>query len=125
MLRLRLILCETDQSDLQLQTKCPGADYRLPSELKSTTGPSSKGLTQVIGSDPDTEDAEARRQQAQIVSLLDRPLFVMRLSASNKEVKIAQLAKLDGEIRTFLEVVAGELDRRQNAVCSHVTVCHR
>ena len=70
---------------------------------------------------------EAKRLgwQAQSVSLLDRLLSVMRVPASNKESKLAELAHLDSKIRSFLEVILGELERRQTLTCVHVALCIR
>lgn len=53
----------------------------------------------------------------QSVSLLDRLLFVIRLTASNKETKLAELTELDSKARSFLEVVMSELEWRQTLIC--------
>lgn len=49
----------------------------------------------------------------------------MRLTASNKESKLAQLAELDSKIRSFLEVVMAELEWSQTLICSYVALCVR
>ena len=104
-LHLRLILWEMDQRDLQPQTEYPGPDCRLPSDLNPTArldskpGPHLQALNQVTLSRLDAADAGQFGRQAQSVSLLDRLLFVMRLTASNKETKLAELAELDSKVR--------------------------
>ena len=120
-----------DQRDLQPQTEYPGPDRRLPSDLKPTAGldsklgPNLQASNQISLSNLDAADAGQFRRQAQSVSLLDRLLFVMRLTASNKETKLAELAELDSKIRSFLEVLMGELEWRQTLICVHVALCHR
>lgn len=120
-----------DQRDLQPQTEYPGPNSPLPSdskpsvELDSEPGPNLQGLNQVTLSSLDAADAGQFGRQAQSISLLDRLLFVMRLTASNKETKLAELAELDGEVRSFLEVVMGELEWRQTLTCVLVALCIR
>ncbi|OCK73859.1 hypothetical protein K432DRAFT_430353 [Lepidopterella palustris CBS 459.81] len=130
----RLILCEMDQRDLQPQTEYPGPDCRLPSDLKPTAGLNSKpgpnlqALNQVTLSSlgaADAADAGQFGRQAQSVSLLDRLLFVMRLTANNKETKLAELAELDSKVRSFLQVVMGELEWSQAQSCVPVGLCVR
>lgn len=120
-----------DQRDLQPQTEYPGPNCRLPSDLKPTAGleskpgPNLQALNKVMLSSLDAADAGQFGRQAQLVSLLDRLLFVMRLVASNKETKLAELAELDSKIRSFLEVVIGELEWRQTLTCVLVALCVR
>lgn len=120
-----------DQRDLQLQTEYPGPDFRLPSELNPTVGldfkpgPNSQALIQVTLSSLDAADAGQFGRQAQSVSLLDRLLFVLRLTASNKETKLAELAQLDSKVRSFLEVLMGELEWRQTLICIPIALCFR
>ncbi|MCJ1389927.1 hypothetical protein MMC18_002784 [Xylographa bjoerkii] len=127
----RLILCEIDQKDLQPQTEYSSHDCQLPSDLKPTVGLDSKpgpilqALNQVTSSSLDAADTDQFGRQAQSVSLLDRLLFVMRLTASNKETKLAELAELDREIRRFLEVAMGELEWTQTPICVFVALCVR
>lgn len=130
-LHLRLILCEMDQRDLQPQTEYPGPDCRLPSDLKPTAGlhskpgPNLQALNQVTLSSLDAADAGQFGWQTQSVSLLDRLLFVIRLTASDKETKLAELAELDSKIRGFFEVVMGQLEWRQTLICVYVALCVR
>jgi hypothetical protein len=49
----------------------------------------------------------------------------MRLTASNKETKLAELVELDSKIRSFLEVIMGEPEWRQTLICGHVALCVR
>ena len=120
-----------DQRDLEPQTEYSGPDCRLPSDLKPTAGLDSmpgsnlQALTQATLSSLDASDIGQFGRQAQSVSLLDRLLFVMRLTVSNKETKLAELAELDNKIRSFLEVVMGELEWRQTLTCVHVALCVR
>jgi len=124
-------LCEMDQRDIQPQTEYPGPDCRLPSDLKPTAGldsqpgPNLQALNQVTLSSLDAMDAGQFGRQAQSVSLLDRLLFVMRLTASNKETKLAELAELDSKVRSFLEVVMGQLEWSQTPICDPVALCVR
>lgn len=117
-----------DQRDLPPQTEYPGPDYRLPSDLESKSGldswpgPNLQALNQVTLSSLDAVDASRFGRQAQLVSLLDRLLFVMRLTAGNKETK---LAELDSKVRSFLEVVMGGLEGRQKLNCFPVALCFR
>lgn len=117
-----------DQRDLQPQTEYPGPDCRLPSGSKATSGldlkpgPNLQALDQVTLSSLDAADASQCGRQAQTVSLLDRLLFVMRLTTSNKETK---LAELDSKVRSFLEVVLGELEWRLTLICVPITLCIR
>ncbi len=124
-------MCELDQRDLQPQTEFPGPDCRLPSDLKPTAGldskpgPNLQALNQVTLSSLDAADAGQFGRQAQSVSLLDRLLFVMRLTASSKKTKLAELAELDSKVRSFLEVVMGELEWRQKLICVPAALCFR
>ena len=120
-----------DQRDLQPQTEYPGPDCRLPSDLQPTAGLdfkpglNSQALNQVTLSSLDAADASQFGRQAQTVALLDRLLFVMRLTASNNETKLSELMELDSKVRNFLEVVLGELEGRQTLICVPVTLCVR
>lgn len=121
-----------DQRDLQPQTEYPGLECRLPSNLEPTAvldskpGPNLQALNQVTLSSLDAADAGQFVRQAQSVLLLDRLLFVMRLPASNKETKLAELAELDSKVRRFLEVVMGdELERRKILICVPIALCVR
>ena len=120
-----------DERDLQPQTKYSGPDFQLPSYLKPTTeldsqpGPNLRVLNEVTLSSLDATDVSEFRRQAQSISLLDRLLFIMRLTASDKETKLAELTELDSKIRSFLEVVMSELDWRQTLICGHVALCVR
>lgn len=120
-----------DQRDLQPQIEYPGPDCRLPSDLKpkpgldSKPGPNLQALNQVTLSSLDAADAGQFGRQAQLVSLLDRLLFVMRITASNKASKLAELAELDSKVRSFLEMVMGELGWRQTLICVPVALCIR
>ena len=49
----------------------------------------------------------------------------MRLTASNKASKLAELAELDSKVRSFLEMVMGELGWRQTLICVPVALCIR
>ena len=120
-----------DQRDLQPQTEYPGPDYLLPSDLNPTMELDFKPESNLQASDQvtlsglDAADARQFQCQAQSVFLLERLLFVMRLTASDKQTKLAQLAELDNKIRSFLEVLMGELEWRQTLTCIHVALCVR
>lgn len=120
-----------DQRDLRPQTEYPGPDCQLPSDLRSTTGldsksePNLQALNQATLSNVDSADAGQFGRQAQTVFLLDRLLFVMRLTTSNKETKLAGLAELDSKVRSLLEVVMAELEGRQTLICVPVALCVR
>jgi len=115
----------------QPQTKYSGPDCKLPSGLKpiavldSQPGPNLQTFDEVILSSLDAAEVGEFRRQAQSISLLDRLLLVMRLTTVGKETKLAELAELDSKIRSFLEVVMGELDWRQTLICGHVALCIR
>ncbi len=49
----------------------------------------------------------------------------MRLTASNKETKLAELTELDSKVRSVLEVVMGELEWKQSLICVPVALCVR
>ena len=108
-----------DRRDLQPQTDYAGPSCQLPPE------PNLQALNQVISSSLDAADGGHFGLQAQSVFLLDRLLFVMRLTGSNKETKLAELADLDCKTRSFLETLTGELEWRQTLNCVHVALCHR
>ncbi len=120
-----------DQRDLRPQTEYPGPDFRLLSDLKQTAGldfkpgPNLQAINRVTLSILDAANAGQFEQQAQSVSLLDRLLFIMRLTASDKEIKLAELAELDSKIRSFLKVIMGELEWRQTPICAFVALCVR
>jgi len=120
-----------DQRYLLPQTEYPGPNCRLPSDLKPTAGldsqpgPSLQALNQVTLSSMDATDAGQFGRQAQTISLLDRLLSVMRLTASNKETKLAELTELDSKVRSLLEVVMGELEWKQSLICVPVALCVR
>ncbi len=119
-----------NRRDLQPQTEYPGPDCRLPSDLKPTgldfkPGSNARALNQVTLSSLDAADAGQFGRQAQSVSLLDRLLSIMRLPASDPDTKLVELCELDSKIRSFLEIVMGELESRQTLSCVPVTLCHR
>ena len=120
-----------DQRDLQPQTEYPGPDSWLPSDLNPTAGldskpgPNLQALNQVTLSSLDAADVSQFGRQAQSISLLDRLLFVTRLTSSNKENKLAELAELDSKVRSFLEVIMGELEWRAKLMCVPVALCVR
>ena len=120
-----------DRRDLQPHTEYPVPDCRLPAALKPTAGldpkpgPNVQVFNQVTLSSLDAADAVQFGRQAQSVSLLDRLLFVMRLTASNKETKLAELAELDSKVRSFLQVLMGEPEWTQKRMCVPVALCAR
>lgn len=117
-----------DQRDLQPQTEYPDPVCRFSSDLKPTAGLDSKpganlqASNQVTLSSLDAADAGQFERQAQSVSLLDRLLFVLRLTTRSKETK---LAELDSKVRSFLQVLMGELEWGQTLVCVPVVLCFR
>lgn len=52
-------------------------------------------------------------------------MFVMRLPATKKETKLAELAELDSQVRRFLEVVMGEPELREKLLCVPVALSFR
>ena len=120
-----------DQRDLQAQTEYPGPDCRLPSDFKPTAGldfkpgPDLQALNQVTLSSLDAADAGQFGRQAQSVSLLDRLLFVMYLTANNQDTKLVELAELDSKVRSFLEVIISEREWRQTLSSVPVALCVR
>lgn len=130
-LHLRIILCEMDKRDLQPQTEYPGPDCLLPLDLDLTAGldskpgPNLQSLSPLTLSSLHAADAGQFGRQAQSVSLLDGLLFVMRLTTSNKETKLAELEELDSKVRSFLEVMMGELEWKQTQNCMSFALCIR
>ena len=128
-------MCEMDQEDLRPQMEYPGPHCPLSLDLNPTAapdpqpGPNSQASNQAPSSNLDAADAGQFGRTAQAVSLLDRLLSVICLPTSNKETKtkLAELAELDSEVRTFLEVVMGELEWRQTprGSCVSVALCVR
>jgi hypothetical protein len=124
-----------DRRDLQPQTEYLAPDCRLLSDLRPTAKLNSKPaqnlqvlLHQVTLSSLDNADAGRFGKQAQSVSILDRLLLTLRLTVSNKETKLAELAELDSTIRSFLKaVMGGELECRPSlhVTCIPVALCVR
>jgi len=113
------------QRGLKPQTQYPDLDFRLPLDsrppigLDSKLGPNLQTLDQATLSSLDAVNVGQCGREAQLVSLLDRLLFVMHVTTSNKETKLAELAELDSNLRNFLEVAMGE------PFCAPVAFCVR
>ena len=120
-----------DQRDLKPPTDYLGPDGRLPSDSNLTVGVESKldsnlqASDQITLSSLDATDACQFERQVHSVALVDQLLSIMRITASNKESKVAELAELDSKVRSFLEVLMGEPRRSQRISCVPVALCIR
>ena len=88
-------------------------------------GPNLRAWNRLTSASLDTANAGQLGRQTQLISLLDRLLFVLQFAASNKETKLVELAELDNKIRSFLEVVLSGLELRPELISVHVALCIR
>lgn len=123
--RARLILCETDRSDILPHTEYPGPESPLPLDLETGAdatlqGPNFQALHQITLSSLNAAGASRFGRQTQSVSLLDRLMSILGDTASNKESKLEKLATLETTVRNFDGVVMLELEN-----CTPVALCSR
>lgn len=127
----RVILCEMDQSDLRPRTEIPGPDCRLPSDLGPRPSPDSQAKlksqrpNKITVCNAEAPCAGQFGRLAQSASMLHRLLCLLRLTASNKTPKLMELAKLDSEIRSYLEMIMEESLSGPRRDCVPVALCVR
>ena len=101
------------------------SDLNPVAELHSNPEPASLASNHVKLSNMDAIDAGQFGRHAQAGSLLDQLLFIIHFTASNIESKFADIAELDKQIRSFLEVVIDEIEWKQTPNCVPVALCIR
>lgn len=84
------------------QTRCSGFDYLSPA----------RGNQHITEAYTPWETA-----------LFDRLLSAIRLPATRREPKLAELADIDMEIRCTLETILGNLECKAAPICRHLALC--
>ena len=114
-------MIELDYRKQQPFANFPSIDSHLPSDIgichQLQSGlPNAELLDTPLLSMMCTGNMSNFGRQAQAVHLLDQILHTIRLP-SEPETKLAELMRLDGELRSFLIVLMGECDPEPGISC--------